>query len=683
MKSSDAVFTRQNPFLPTSPVGKTHYHPSCTQRLSKKNKKTTLSPVRLNQRASPQLRAQSPDNQHLPVKSDHLLTSRHPNVEPRFSESWPFTDCESSSASTASSDMEALKLSAPNGESMFSSNQRDQRDSVLAKYIERFRHGQPQSREERQQMALAVGEEQLPFWWMSSSSLPTCSTPTNSTDKDVILPVKDDHSPVTFSPVGQRQHGSTSSPCRGSLSFLLETSQGELDDAEILELQERASRLLQKGEGTGSDGSIPISSEGLGCSDFSSPVTVDEPVRKPLIPSIITSSAVTEKASSGLAQAGSSQKSCMTPSMVPPRRPEEDILFQWRLRRKMEQAREWPQSHQYSSLHGSTFKYQSPTLHYSTVNEQAYKQQPPIQPADPLKRPAHPYIIAPQSETKEERGPCPPETGPSPFPAFVVSNSSPAQPQANACVPAHMHFLCDVLPCPMQSSPPSEQQRTSSLLDGSRTKVECNNTQVLGNATAGFTDKPVSKHMLCLSSASSGATQEQPCHHRRAERNKKKKAQTKKKYTVDSEHADEPSCTNSRVPKKVIPQTQSQEEESQGTSSENCTDHAPPPSPVHSAIAQVVSEVLFPPVGSSPAERTPISSVSPPRAPSAPPESPVPSCSAQNSMEVISQLLQEAEDSDGKEFENDPLLQVLRKQRKWVKEQVREVDFLLGEFQEE
>lgn len=28
-------------------------------------------------------------------------------------------------------------------------------------------------------------------------------------------------------------------------------------------------------------------------------------------------------------------------------------------------------------------------------------------------------------------------------------------------------------------------------------------------------------------------------------------------------------------------------------------------------------------------------------------------------------------DSDEKEFEDDPLLQVLRKQRKWVKEQIR------------
>lgn len=57
---------------------------------------------------------------------------------------------------------------------------------------------------------------------------------------------------------------------------------------------------------------------------------------------------------------------------------------------------------------------------------------------------------------------------------------------------------------------------------------------------------------------------------------------------------------------------------------------------------QVVSEVLFPTVDSSPAQRAPVLSGSPCTA-SAPPQSSVPSCDAQNSKEVISQLLQEAE----------------------------------------
>lgn len=58
-------------------------------------------------------------------------------------------------------------------------------DLCSSRYIERFRHGRPQSREERQLMASAIGEEQLPFWWMSPSSLPPSSTPTKTTDKGI------------------------------------------------------------------------------------------------------------------------------------------------------------------------------------------------------------------------------------------------------------------------------------------------------------------------------------------------------------------------------------------------------------------------------------------------------------------------------------------------------------------
>lgn len=78
----------------------------------------------------------------------------------------------------------------------------------------------------------------------------------------------------------------------------------------------------------------------------------------------------TAKASSDSAHGVSFQKSVM-PSLVPPTRPEEDILFQWRLRRKMEQARERPLSVQASSPHA--FGWQSMRLSYPSISEQAYK----------------------------------------------------------------------------------------------------------------------------------------------------------------------------------------------------------------------------------------------------------------------------------------------------------------------
>lgn len=72
------------------------------------------------------------------------------------------------------------------------------------------------------------------------------------------------------------------------------------------------------------------------------------------------------------AAAASSQKYVM-PTMTPPTRPEDDILFQWRLRRKMEQARGWSQSMKQSGLHDSAFSWQAPSLFHASVSAEAYK----------------------------------------------------------------------------------------------------------------------------------------------------------------------------------------------------------------------------------------------------------------------------------------------------------------------
>ncbi|XP_039972921.1 proline and serine-rich protein 3 isoform X2 [Xiphias gladius] len=697
MKSSGPLFGRQNPFQPASRVGKAHYHSSCNQSVLKKKKKTTLSPVRSNQRSSPQMHTLSPESQQPSDTLDNGFAAT--DGQPVFSESWPSTDCGSPPASAAtSSNMGKPKQSARAGKFTVSSELGVQQDSVLAKYIERFRHGRPQSREERHQMASAVGEEQLPFWWMSPSSLPPSSTPTKTAHKDqFIQPFRGDHVPGIFSPAGQCQHDRFPSPCRGSLSILSDTSQDEFDDTEILHLQERANKLLLTG--------YENHSEGLGGSDFSSPVSVDEPVRRPFIPSLIKSNKA--KASSNSVQAAPPQKSIIH-FLGPPKRPEEDILFQWRLRRKMEQAREWPEALKHSSPTDPAFSWQAPSLSVPSAGGQAHKS---TRPPEFSGKDTHPHVIAPQPEAKDAHRSYPPASGPPLSPASVASGSCVSQPQTVAHVPAHMHLLCDVLPCPLQLSHPGAQQNISQRLDEFQTKVVSKKIQVPGNPTDVFSDQPIREHMSLSTHASSGAiAKEWSIRPKRSEGNKKEKAQTKEsqknekkaamsirkhtestRYTLDKEHTDGPrstkkgSSTHQRLPKKVKPLAELQQQEgSQEFSSERCTGgHAPPPSPVHSALGQVVSEVLFPTVDSSSAGRSPISLVSPPCTASANPQSPVPPCNTRNSMEVISQLLQEAEDSDENMFEDDPLLQVLRRQRKWVKEQISEVDSVLNEFLEQ
>lgn len=79
------------------------------------------------------------------------------------------------------------------------------------------------------------------------------------------------------------------------------------------------------------------------------------------------------KARSDSEPAVSSQKSFVPPSLVSPQRPEEDILFQWRLRRKMEQAREGPWHMQHTRLYSPAISWQTQTLNHLPANGPFFK----------------------------------------------------------------------------------------------------------------------------------------------------------------------------------------------------------------------------------------------------------------------------------------------------------------------
>ncbi|KAM4567716.1 proline and serine-rich protein 3 [Fundulus diaphanus] len=664
MKSSGPVFTRQNPFPPASTAKRGHYHPSRKQSLSKKEKQTTLSPVRLHPSSNNPPCSLIRESQKRREKSD-ISASDGQHV---FTEIWPSGECESSPDSNAdfpqmSPDKLSVRLEPSTGPPGV------KEDSVLAKYVERFRHGRPQSREERQQMASTDGEEQMPFWWTAYSSGPSL-TPTKSLEKD-------GSDPTAYSPAGQPQRDR-------SFNVVSDSSQGEFDETEILHLQERASKLLLRGECSPSDGDFPVSSDGLGCSDFSSPVSVDEPVRQPLIPSVSKPTAV--QVIPEWAPAASFQKSVI-PTMTPPTRPEDDILFQWRLRRKMEQARGWSQSMKQSGLQDSAFSWQAPRLVYESAGGQPYKQN--SQPRQFSERDAYAHGTVPRAEITEAHRLGAPGPSPPLLPAAVLPSSSlTSQTQALSHVPAHMHLLCDVLPCPSQSSRTTGEQNFSQRRSEPQTKVVHKKTQVSESLLGTNSDGLINECWPPSPRASSGnIIEEGPSQQKVPDKKKKKKKLVTKeldqKTGLPSRQQRKPArdCLNPSLPKKTTAsKEQHQQDGSEEVPEDRCVaGHVPPSSPLHTALGQVVSEVLFPTV----AQETPVSSASPPEIISSPSQSPVPLYVTPNSLEVISQLLQEAEDSDGKEFEDDALLQVLRHQRKWVKDQIREVDVMLNELEEQ
>nr|XP_046158794.1 uncharacterized protein LOC123998023 [Oncorhynchus gorbuscha] len=182
---------------------------------------------------------------------------------------------------------------------------------------------------------------------------------------------------------------------------------------------------------------IPISSEGLGCSNLSSSVSIDEPVRRPIITSLISSTTVVGNLSSADLYFGTVPKLSVVGPPDPCTRPEGDILFQWRLRRKMEKASQWSHPHQ---VH---------TLHQHSVSWQAHKVQRNPHPAYSTHIVTRSFTPAPQ-ETSVPHGPF------SPAAALPVSKLQPDTP-----VCPHMQLLCDILPYTAQClSPPPSHQRS-------------------------------------------------------------------------------------------------------------------------------------------------------------------------------------------------------------------------------
>ncbi|XP_057689684.1 proline and serine-rich protein 3 isoform X2 [Corythoichthys intestinalis] len=613
------------------------------------------------------------------------------------------------------------------------------KNSVLTQYIDRFRYGQPLSREERQQISSGSEEERMPLWWMSSSSLPPCSTPTKSSHKD-------DHSQAISTPARrQLDNDFNSSPCRGeynkNANILSDTSQCEFEDTEIFHLQERASRLLQ--DHIPSNGLIAVRSGGLGSSNWSSPVNINERSQGCLTNESIKSKAGMTKLDSAPAVPLQRHTSFITP----PPHPEQDILTQWRLRRKMEQVNEWCKAQENSRLFTPTFSSLGPSLHTSPVHGQPYKQQPSILYPEPSEGAfAEPKVVhGLQTSTSV------PQT-------IAVSETLVSQPHSLAHVPAHMHLLCDILPCPTQSSRAGMSQRnphnvedftkennisgnlkdscindphryipSSPTATSQHTDLVCPSTPLNGGHPSRFREvgspsmpleRSIPSRLKAGGSPSktlegsspsrltkidhSSNCQEEPNLSRHTEeqsqfthvvgayhKNPRITNEMAIKETTQTNHLvgskmeriirkqkkltrctfDGPKITNSAA-EKLPKKTKKRQEKCQPERHKDTGDHAPLSSPVQCALGQVVSEVLFPPKDCSPQDAA-VPSLH------TPPQLLPPSCTDHTSLEVMSQLLRKAEDSDEKEFEDDPLLKVLRTQRKRVKEQISEVDFML------
>ncbi|XP_040183035.1 proline and serine-rich protein 3 [Rana temporaria] len=552
MKSSVAVFSNQgNPFPP--PVsGRTHYRPSPPQMLSEEQKQTVLSPVRLPHHLSESL---SPPDLHFMAGSQRFVLPDSDSSGP-FDESWP-----SSEGSNKTPEQDRTGSGIYGG-----SAEPTNEESVIARYMARFRDGRPASRLERSPPQSAMKE----FWWLQTSP--------DSPDVQRFRPGSGISASLGFSP---QSLDMTPPLAEGSLN----DSKVSPEDVDIIGLQERARKLIVHSESSLSSEGL-VSSEGVGSSPSSvsdvSGIRSSSLDRAPVVPF--------PRAPFTLPV-----PSVRTHTAVPP---EEDILYQWRLRRKMEQAREG-------------------TLPLSTRKRS---------PSPPVRIPKQVFLTA---ETSEKIVPVPPpETAKSSHPpahlqppTACYSHVPLASPHSTSgTVPPHLHLQCDILPC-VHSQPPA------------------------------------------------------PCTQRKPERGAVRAAAVPAASPPPAETGHIIQTGRERLPHR---RSQKRPEEKKVKSKEEKSKRpadktgAPPPSPVHQAMDQVISERLFSPL--------PSPKLKPKKRATAPPAE---QKEELQPIEIAAHLLEEAEDSDGTEFGDDPLLQVLREQRQALRFKLREVDLQLAELEGE